>query len=197
MRLSTSSRRLSSGSIRASVMPDFIESVLSERHLKAIGLLFLRISMIESIIIDLLVLCMKTDTIRILAAFSHHQFASKIDTLKAIAQFTVPSHKIDGFFDLLSKARAIGEKRNMIAHAYWTFDEDGTTLAVRFTSREGRFERKRTRMPAETIEQWAEEAKQITVSLHHFRLALRAYLASAPSPSPDKSHPPASQDGTQ
>lgn len=142
-------------------MADLV-STLGERHLKAIGLMIVRISILEGVLLDLVTRLARIDVFDALIIFEHQQFSSKVQSVKAL----VHSFKLRGRPDLgeltdtLNRVANVGERRNTVVHAYWAVDSKEGALAVRFSAR-GQLERKRIPMPPEEIERIADDAMRI------------------------------------
>ncbi len=136
-------------------------SLLGERHLKAIGLMIIRVSMLESVLLDLVTRVMDTNVFDALIVFEHQQFSSKVLTAKALVN---SRPELAELIDTLNRAGNVGDRRNTVVHGYWTIDEHGQPLAVRFTAR-GELKRTRVPMPPEEIEQIAADAMTTTDTL--------------------------------
>jgi hypothetical protein len=119
-------------------------SGLSKDHIAAIGELVVNMTRIDSVVVDLLSIFMGTSIINAIVAFYPVSFSSKMDTLKALISLSMEDddeRKADPTITLLNKVSDLGDFRNKMVHAYWTIAPDGTTKAVRFPTRGGKFSR--------------------------------------------------------
>lgn len=153
-------------------MTDNNQLPLTERHLKAIGLLFIRQSMLESVIMDWISQLTTMSPLCTIITVEHQQFSSKILTLVTLCNMRLREHpNLDEILEHINDAKEVNDLRNTLAHAYWTFGEDDIPLAVRYYAR-GKLERKRTPMPPEKIEKAAEKAQSLRLELQNLRKEL-------------------------
>ena len=127
---------------------------LSKDHVAAIGELVVNMNRIESVVVDLLSIFMETSILNAVVTFYPVNFSSKINTLKALLSLSMEDEherKTDPTITLLNKVSALGDFRNTIVHAYWTIEPDGTTKAVRFLTRDGKFSRTQTSLTSAEI----------------------------------------------
>jgi hypothetical protein len=118
---------------------------LSKDQIYAIGRMVVAITRVESLILDLLRIALESRSVlNVVAAFSHQQVSSNIDTLKSHYTMGMNDDEIaaDPVVKLLNQVRAVCDFRNTVVHAHWTIGEDGEPLAVRYHSR-GKFTRSR------------------------------------------------------
>lgn len=141
-----------------------------DEHVVAIGTLVLNMTRLESVILDLIGIFMEPPSaLHTLAAFSHQQTTSNIETLMALATLGEDDDaKDNAVVTTLKKARELVEFRNTVVHAHWATGDDGSILAVRFYGR-GKFRRVRKPISAEAILQRAAEAKQFSATLRGLR----------------------------
>ncbi len=150
--------------------------ILSDDHIKAIGEMVVAMTRVESLVIDLLGIFMGSKSVvHTVAAFSHQQMSNNVDTLSAIASigFTKEELKGDRFAGVMSQCKALADFRNTVVHAYWTIDDAGRPLAVRYQAR-GYFKRTRTPISAEEIRAKAHEAGELEKTLRGLRDHLHA-----------------------
>ena len=145
------------------------DSVLSPDHIKAIGALVVVSSKLDSLLTDLIGVFLETDIRNVIITVHHQQFASKADNLLALCDL---AFKKDTTFvpilDMVKQTKEIGEFRNTMVHAYWEIDDNGTALAVRFSSR-GKLRRTRTPYTARQIQARADEGAELVQSLARLR----------------------------
>jgi hypothetical protein len=95
-----------------------------------------------------------------LSHFYPLNFSSKMDTLKALLSLSMDDdeRKADPTIALLNKVSDLGDFRNTMVHAYWRIEPDGTTTAVRFPTRGGKFSRSLKPLTSTEIRAKATEA---------------------------------------
>ena len=142
---------------------------LSEKHIKALGLLVARVTLVESILMDLISILSSADIFSTVMMVGHQQLASKIDTLAALCDHWQTLHPlIPKIIEHLDAAKAVNDFRNSVVHTYWAEGEDGLPLSVRYSTRR-KFERKRRPISAESIEQHAQKAQHVAAALKVIR----------------------------
>jgi hypothetical protein len=144
---------------------------LSKDHIAAIGELVVNMTRIESIVVDLLSIFMETSILNAIVAFYPVSFSSKVDTLKALLSLSMDAdeRKVDPTIALLDTVSDLGDFRNTMVHAYWTIEPDGTTKAVRFPTRGGKFSRSVKPLTSVEILAKAIEARATEQSLRGLR----------------------------
>lgn len=151
-------------------------SLLGERHLKAIGIMIVQVSRLESVLFDLATRLMRTDVFDMLALFEHQQFSSKVLSIKALLKLHMAQQPdLSDIEPLLEEASSVGDRRNTVVHCYWSIDPSGTPMSVRYSAR-GKLKRSRQPMPPEEIEKIAADAVATRDNLvrlinHHFPTA--------------------------
>jgi hypothetical protein len=147
---------------------------LSERHLKAIGLMVVEVSRLELFLVDFAALFMGVDAVTAIITIGPQKFSNKIKTIKTFVnwRFKDEKDKEDGI-SILDAASDICESRNSIVHATWPIDNDDVPSAVRFSSH-GEFKRNRSITTPDDIEAIADDAIHLQGEIERFLERIRA-----------------------
>lgn len=150
-------------------------SILSDVHVQAIGHLVVSVSKLDSLLTDLLaIFAGVTNPLASLAIIHHQQIASKINSLLALVRPYGDKKHSSQVTETLARVATVTDFRNLLVHAHWATDEDGTPVAVKFTAR-GVLQRMRKRVSATEIRRAADEADELAATL----AKLRDHLLSA------------------
>jgi len=145
-------------------MADDNPDLVSPEHTRAVGLLVLAVTKLDSTITDLIGATLDVNAFEAVAAFHHQQLTGRIDTVTALLDLHLRRPKDDGqftaIFDKLAAARSVADYRNTIVHAAWIKDDAGHPMSVRFSAR-GEFRRSRQTQEIGEIERRAGEAREI------------------------------------
>ena len=159
-------------------MADDIPDLISAEHTRAIGLLVLAISVIETRVTDVLTATLGLQVVEGVAAFHHQQLSGRLDTLISLLDLHLrkPKGAKEGefapIFDTLNKAKKLAEYRNTLVHAAWITDDDGKPMSVRFSAR-GEFLRSRATQDIGEIHGRVREANGIAVNLEALAASFR------------------------
>lgn len=159
-------------------MADDIPDLISAEHTRAMGLLVLALSVIETRVTDLLCSIFSLSVIDGLAAFHHQQLSGRLDTIVALLDLKLrkPAGAIEGefapIFATLAKAKELAEYRNTVVHAAWVIGDDGQPMSVRFSAR-GEFRRSRKTQGIEDMLGRVREANVIAESLEALASSFR------------------------
>lgn len=159
-------------------MADDIPDLISAEHTRAIGLLVLALSVIETRATDLLCSILSIGVIEGLTAFHHQQLSGRLDTIIALLDRNLrkPAEAKEGefasIFATLAKAKELVEYRNTVVHAAWVIGDDGQPMSVRFSAR-GEFRRSRKTQGIEDMLGRVREANEIAANLETLASSFR------------------------
>lgn len=147
----------------------------------AIGRLFAETGKLDTALTNYIAALTGLHIVEAVILVHHQQFANKLDSVKALARLQFADEQAwerHPLKEILIRAKSVGDFRNTLAHAIWTFEEGSDVpLAVKFSAR-GKFDRSRKPVPIEDIQQKTLEAIELVGSLNSYAQA--AHLSRTP-----------------
>ena len=170
-------------------MDDGPEPFLTPGHYDAIGRLVVAASYLDGAMTQLIRIVSNMSFIDSLILVHHQQFASKVDTIKALMHTHFGDNDDLKFLtDAINDAKRLYDYRSTLVHAIWTEDEHGgeAPLSIRYTAR-GKLIQSRIPRPVSEIQAYASEAMSLAARLSQLVMHL-VESQNAPS-EPDPKYP--------
>jgi hypothetical protein len=136
---------------------------------EAIGRLVVACTNLDAVVTELIRLIVWLHAEDALIMIHHQQFASKIDTLKALLNTRAENPLRDGLIKTIDEAKAIYDYRSTLVHAAWTVGEQGTSPETERITARGKLVISRQHQPASKIRACAQRADEIAGLLESYR----------------------------
>ena len=156
-------------SVIFSTMPSQRPDNYSAELYEAIGRLVVACTRLDAEVTELIRVITWLSVDNALMMIHHQQFASKIDTLKALLNARISSGLPDGLVKTIDEARAIYEYRSTLVHAAWTVGEQGTSPETERITARGKLVISRQHQPTTKILACAQQADAILARLESYR----------------------------
>lgn len=138
---------------------------------EAIGRLVVACTRLDADVTELIRVVVHMDADDALITVHHQQFASKVDTLKALLSVRDMTYYglPDNLADTINNAKAIYDYRSTLVHAAWTVGELGTSPTTERITARGKLVVNRQHQPISKIQEYAQQAARIADLLEAYR----------------------------
>ncbi|MDX8449112.1 hypothetical protein [Mesorhizobium captivum] len=152
-------------------MPDNPHDSYPPELYEAIGRLIVACTRLDAEVTELIRFITYMSADDALITIHHQQFASKVDTVKALLSVRNPEDYglPENLVRTIDGAKAVYDYRSTLVHAAWTIGEQGTSPETERITARGRLVVSRQYQPTTKIRDYAQQAVEIADLLESYR----------------------------